>query len=107
MDATDASVRHELLSASDEVIEDAVNYADPMVLRGLVYLLTGDPEVKATKIKPVTHGPIETNGLASDDEVALLRRKTVDFLKSYRDAGAGPIDIAWDRAPASLDLVTG
>ena len=26
-------------------------------------------------------------------DVALLRRKAAEFLKAYRDAGAGPIDI--------------
>ncbi len=35
----DRPVRPELLKATDEEIEDAVKYADPMVLRGLVYQL--------------------------------------------------------------------
>ena len=39
------SVRSELLDASDETIADAVSYADPMVLRGLLYQLTGDEEL--------------------------------------------------------------
>ena len=37
--------RFELLSASDETIDDAVKYADPMVLRGLLYQLTGDESI--------------------------------------------------------------
>jgi hypothetical protein len=32
-----------LQAADDAVIEDAIAYADPMVLRGLVYQLTGAP----------------------------------------------------------------
>jgi len=32
--------RPELLEASDETIDDAVAYADPMALRGLLYQLT-------------------------------------------------------------------
>ncbi len=32
----------ELLAASDQAIEDAVAYADPMLLRGLLHQLTGD-----------------------------------------------------------------
>src|SRR5580698_7333761 len=37
-----SAVRSELLAANDETIEDAVQFADPMVLRGLLYQLTGD-----------------------------------------------------------------
>ena len=38
--------RPELRAADDAVIEDAIAHADPMVLRGLLYQLTGDPEVR-------------------------------------------------------------
>ena len=34
----------DLLRATDAVIDDAVSYADPMMLRGLLYQLTGDEE---------------------------------------------------------------
>ena len=34
--------QNELLSASDAEIDDAMQYASPMVLRGLLYQLTGD-----------------------------------------------------------------
>ena len=44
----DARVRDELLGASDATIEDATGLGDPMVLRGLIYQLTGDPEIAAT-----------------------------------------------------------
>ena len=39
----------ELLEASREEIEHAVAQAEPMVLRGLLYQLTGDEEVAATE----------------------------------------------------------
>ena len=42
----------ELRAASDAVIDDAVSYADPMVLRGLLHQLTGDPEVAGTRVTP-------------------------------------------------------
>ena len=45
-----AGVREELLEASDATIEEAVEVADPMVLRGLIYQLTGDPEIGATTV---------------------------------------------------------
>ena len=41
----------ELLTATDETIDDAVRYADPMVLRGLLYQLTGDESIAATEVR--------------------------------------------------------
>ena len=41
------TVRSELLTATDETIDDAVRHADPMVLRGLLYQLTGDESIAA------------------------------------------------------------
>jgi 4-hydroxyacetophenone monooxygenase len=41
--------RSELLTATDEAIDDAVRHADPMVLRGLLYQLTGDESIAATE----------------------------------------------------------
>ena len=37
--------RPELLAASDETIDDAIRYADPLALRGVLYQLTGDEEL--------------------------------------------------------------
>lgn len=45
-----SSVRWELLSATDEEIERSLAYTDPMVLRGLVYQLTGDEELLQTQV---------------------------------------------------------
>ncbi|MBT2186852.1 NAD(P)/FAD-dependent oxidoreductase [Sphingobium sp. H33] len=83
--------RTDLLAASDATIDDAVTYGDPMVLRGLVYLLTGDPELKTMATKTVAYGQMDAIVPASDEEVAMIRRKAADFLKAYRDGGAGPI----------------
>ena len=52
----EVTTRPELLAASDAAIDDAIAYADPMVLRGLVYQLTGDPEVATTGVKTVQVG---------------------------------------------------
>ena len=110
MSAAQESVRTELLEATDEQIDDAVNYADPMALRGLLYQLTGDESVAATKIGSVqgyTGGNLAT-GLTDPADVALLRAKAAEFLKSYRDRGAGPVGIGpADRIPRSLALAGG
>ena len=37
----------EVLGMSDAEIDGVVQYADPMALRGLLYQLTGDEEVRA------------------------------------------------------------
>ncbi|HEY8508678.1 MAG TPA: NAD(P)/FAD-dependent oxidoreductase [Steroidobacteraceae bacterium] len=102
------SVRSELLTASDEVIEDAVQYAEPMVLRGLLYQLTGDASLREMELKQTRVGRVETVALSREEDVALLRRKTADFLKNYRAAGAGPIDYGpRERLPESLSLIVG
>src|SRR5262245_36709564 len=91
----DAPVRQELLEASDESIEDAVTYADPMVLRGLLYQLTGDESLPATEAGVTKEGffGFDLSELANEDEVALIQAKAAAFLKAYRDAGAGELGI--------------
>jgi 4-hydroxyacetophenone monooxygenase len=108
MATTEAAERSELRSATDETIEDAVAHADAMVLRGLLYQLTGDPEVKGIALKTVRMGRIEMVVPATDADTALLRRKAAAFLKAYRDSGAGPIEPGpLERIPESMNLVVG
>jgi 4-hydroxyacetophenone monooxygenase len=98
----------DLLKATDAEIEDAVTYADAMALRGLLYQLTGDEELKDIGLKTVLGGYLERNVIASPDDLAMVRRKAVEFLKSYRDAGAQPLDIGpAERLPVSLGLMRG
>ena len=97
----------ELLDASDETIADAVLYADPMGLRGLLYYLTGDAEIAATKLGTVNRGFFMIPGVSDDDDLALLRRKTVELLQAYRAKGATSLAGGDDRLPMSLRLATG
>jgi 4-hydroxyacetophenone monooxygenase len=110
MDAPRDDERRDLLEATDEQIDDAVAYADPMALRGLLYQLTGDEGVAATKVGPV-RGYVGGNlsvGLTDPADVALLRTRAAQYLKSYRDSGAGPVDIGpRSRLPRSLALAGG
>ncbi len=92
MTAHQTRIRRELLDANDETIEDAVAFADPMVLRGLLYQLTGDAEIAASQIAPAAGaGFFGGGGALSEADAALLRGKAADFLKAYRDAGGGEI----------------
>jgi 4-hydroxyacetophenone monooxygenase len=104
----EATVASELLEASDEQIERAVAHAEPMVLRGLLYQLTGDEEVASTPIAVDPTGFQTFQMVAEDVDVAMLRRKAAEFLRAHRDAGAGPLDIGSDeRLRRSLPLTLG
>jgi 4-hydroxyacetophenone monooxygenase len=101
-------VRQELLEASRAQVERAVEHAEPMVLRGLLYQLTGDPEVAATRIAVDPTGFQTAMMVACDEDVAMLRRKAVELLVAYRDAGAGELGIGpAERLPRSLSLTLG
>jgi 4-hydroxyacetophenone monooxygenase len=105
--------RQELLGATDAVIDDAVLYTDPMVLRGLLFQLTGDEEVRATAAAPLgAAGAYNAAGgiqvVASESDVRLLQAKAAAFLKAYRDAGAGEIGYGpHERLRESLALTSG
>jgi 4-hydroxyacetophenone monooxygenase len=100
--------RQELLGASDATIDDAVQHVDPIVLRGLLYFLTGDEEVAAVPHSTETRGVLgQVTTLSDPDHVALLRSKAAAYLKSYRDAGAGDLPLPRERLRRSLDLAAG
>jgi len=98
--------RTELLEATDAEIEDAISYADPMMLRGLVYQLTADEKLASTEVTPQVG--IDAATFANESEVALVRARAAAFLRAYRDAGAGPIDVGpRERLARSLALAGG
>src|SRR6201996_1256199 len=104
-----AVTRTELLAASDETIDDAVQFADPIVLRGLLYQLTGDEALAdGIEMAPVASGLRSRNTLASEADAALIRAKAAAFLRQYRDAGAGEIPPGpGERLRRSLGLTAG
>jgi 4-hydroxyacetophenone monooxygenase len=115
------SDKSELLTATDEMIDDAVNYADPMVLRGLVYQLTGDESLVAmqaamAEIKRSEAGNASKElaiaqsktDLSDPADVAMVQAKAAAFLKSYRDQGAPNIPCGSpERLSCSLNLAAG
>jgi 4-hydroxyacetophenone monooxygenase len=84
-------IRRELLEASDAFIDDAVQFADPMVLRGLIYQLTGDPEIADTELTMIARSAIPMPAPANPEVAQLLRRKAAEYLKAYRDSGGGAV----------------
>jgi 4-hydroxyacetophenone monooxygenase len=102
------AARKELLAASDEIIEDAVKYADPMVLRGLLYQLTGDESLADIRVGPGMAGFVEVRGLADPADIPRLQAKAASFLKSYRDSGAADIALGPpERLRKSFSLAAG
>jgi 4-hydroxyacetophenone monooxygenase len=103
------AARTELLEASDETIEDAVQFADPLVLRGLLYQLTGDETLaEGIEMAPVAAGLRSRNALAKQSDAILIRAKAVEFLKRYRSAGAREISPGpEERLGRSLSLTAG
>lgn len=102
------ALRPELLEATDEEVDEAVGYADPMVLRGLLFQLTGDEDLAGMQLTtmPSRFGS-DTMTIAPDD-IAAIRARAAAFLKAYRDAGAGKVDVGpRERLPHSLALVAG
>jgi 4-hydroxyacetophenone monooxygenase len=109
MTAHQTQIRPELLDASDETIEDAVAHGDPAVLRGLLYQLTGDLEIAATRTAAAAGaGFFGGSGAVAEEDVALVRRKAADFLKSYRDSGAAGVDAGpQERLKTAMGLTVG
>jgi len=100
--------RQELLDASDEAIDDAANFLDPIVLRGLLYQLTGDASVAAIPHVMVPMGfRGELPGITDPVHIAFLRAKAAAFLKAYRDAGAGDWPLSQERLHRSMELAVG
>ena len=100
-------VKNELLSATDAEIDDALQYASPMVLRGLLYQLTGDAEVISMPPGPAAKFGVGRE-MVHDADADLLKAKGAAFLKQYRDSGAGEIDIGpKERLRQSLSLTAG
>ena len=113
--------KSELLTATDEIIDDAVKYADPMVLRGLVYQLTGDESIAATQATTAQVRDAEPDSASKDfalvqskadvsdpSDLAMIQSKAAAFLKSYRDQGAPKIPCGTpERLSRSLSLVAG
>ena len=88
---------------SDAALEAVVGFADPMILRGLLYQLTGDPSVAATPVHSRVLGLAEAMVLADHADADLLQSKAADLLKSLRDRGVDDLPIGpADRLPTSL-----
>ena len=98
----------ELLEATDETIDDALRFADPMVLRGLLYQLTGDETVRATETFESSVAGPRIVSVTDPESLELIRSKAAALMRSMRDAGSGTVPIGpEERLPSSLSLSAG
>ncbi|HVU73615.1 MAG TPA: NAD(P)/FAD-dependent oxidoreductase [Mycobacteriales bacterium] len=95
----------ELAAATDAEIDDAARHADPMLLRGLLFQLTGAADIAATQINP--QHSIDAATIKNDDEAAFLRARLATYLKQLRDSAAPPDLGPAERLPRSLALAAG
>lgn len=101
-------VRAELHRATDEEIEDALSYADPILLRGLLYGLTGDDEVASVPDELAGsdfRGPQPS--IINAGHARLLRAKAAEFLKGCRNAGIEHCTLPESRLRRAMQLTVG
>ncbi|WP_208103596.1 NAD(P)/FAD-dependent oxidoreductase [Mycolicibacterium sp. CBMA 226] len=97
-----------LLQATDQDIENALVYADTMVLRGLLYQLTGDEDILRTEVTATRSGFLEVQALAHPEDGATLRKKAAELAKSLRDRQQTSLDFGpRERLQSSLELTAG
>ena len=73
---------------------------------GYTVIEKGDEEVASIALKQIIVGFFVGQVPATDADVALIRRKAADFLKHYRDSGAGAIGLGpQERLKRSLELM--
>lgn len=93
---------------SDRDIESAVASAEPVVLRGLLYFLTGDEDAAATKVEKAGSGVFDGFSVLDPHDQELLREHAVAFLKRYRDEGTNAVAPGVeDRTVRSMTLTVG
>jgi 4-hydroxyacetophenone monooxygenase len=103
-----ATASSRLFDATDGVIEDAVAHADPMVLRGLLYQLTGDPALADIPVLAAPVGHLSARVPSDQADVASLRAKAAAFLKRHRENDLGMVGVGpADRLARSLSLTAG
>ena len=112
MTQQEMSSRPELRAADDAVIEDAIAHADPMVLRGLLYQLTGDATLRAAAVawfRRTLAFRRRGRGLAGFVTIEPRRARTVEHPDPGLLSGAAgiglallaastPLAPAWDRS---------
>jgi 4-hydroxyacetophenone monooxygenase len=101
-------VTNGLREASAEAIEDAVRFSDPMVLRGLTFLLTGDETLAEIGTTTVEFGFVEAEAITDPAAIDLLQEKAANALKTLREQEEDEVSVGpMGRLRRSFDLSAG
>lgn len=96
------------LQVEDAVIEDAVAYAEPMALRGVLFQLTGDESLASIDVEFRQMGFAEVAVPVNDADVSAIRARGAAFLKAVRDGSEDEVSIGpGERLPRSMGLTAG
>lgn len=83
-------VSAELSGASDETLRDVLEYADPMVLRALIYQATGDEAVRDIDVARVPGIFMDAPWVLDPASLTVLKEKALALLQRYRDGTVAP-----------------
>ncbi len=99
---------NDLLHTTDPEIERHLESGDPMTLRSVLYQLTGDPEIAATKVAEVPGMFTPVKALVDPRDIELVRSAAAAYLRAHRDAGAPAVGCGpAERLPVSLGMAVG
>jgi 4-hydroxyacetophenone monooxygenase len=97
-----------LAQANDDVIRQVLAQADPMVLRGLLFQLTGDPELEKVEVERLPGILLPAPAISSPEGEVRVRELAFTFLTGLRDAGVPDVGLGpHDRLGRSLELAGG
>ena len=109
MNANVTAALQKLADAGDETIRGALNFANPMILRGLVYHATGDETVAVMETKG-TVGAFGTTSFAlvNPADIETIKRKGFELITAYRDGKLSPPkDVSPERLRRAMSLAAG
>lgn len=99
---------NDLVHTTDAEIDEHLLDGDPMTLRGVVFQLTGDPALAATRVADVPGMVTPLKALVDPHDIELVRSAAAAYLRAHRDAGAPPVGPGpTERLAHSLALAVG
>ena len=101
------TLRSELTSASDTELDQVVKYASPIVLRGLLYQLTGEEAIAETPVESESTGVFTAMGVTDRAAIDFLRSRAAGLLKELRDEGRSSWTLDEGRLSRSIALTAG
>jgi 4-hydroxyacetophenone monooxygenase len=101
-------ISQELRSASDATIEQALAFADPLILTALLYHGTGDESLAALKIDQGPGFLAEAPTMGNAEDIAKVRAKALELLRAYRDGRKQPpTSASRDHLQRAMSLAVG